>query len=144
MTIIEAINQIDSLKPNTYSMPDKVRWLSNLDWMIKTEIIDTHEGAEGESFSGYTEETSLDTVLLAKAPNEDLYIKWLETQIDYANGEYGRYNNSMTAFNTAYSTFCNYYNRTHMPKGTEFKFIGNRKPLVGIIEGDPLNQAEEI
>jgi hypothetical protein len=144
MTIIEAINLIDSLKPNTYSIPDKVRWLSNLDWMIKTEIIDTHEGAEEKTFGGYTEETPFDTPLLVSAPHEDVYIKWLETQIDYVNGEYGRYNNSMTAFNSAYSTFSNYYNRTHMPKGTEFKFIGGKKSLVGIIEGDPLNQADEI
>lgn len=144
MTIIEAINLIDSLKPNTYSIPDKVRWLSNLDWMIKTEIIDTHEGAGEKSFGGYTEETPLDTPLLVSAPHEDVYVKWLETQIDYTNGEYGRYNNSMTAFTSAYSTFSNHYNRTHMPKGTEFKFIGGKKPAVGIIEGDPLNQADDV
>ncbi len=144
MTIMKAIDQIDSIKPNTYSLPDKLRWLSNLDWLIKTEVIDTHEGAEGVSFGGYTEETPLETTLLVSEPHDDLYIKWLEAQIDYANGEYGRYNNSMTAFNTAYSTFNNYYNRTHMPKGTEFKFIGGKKSFVGIIEGDPLNQADEI
>lgn len=144
MTIIEAINQIDSLKPNIYSSTDKVRWLSNLDWMVKTEIIDTHEGAEDVSFGGYTEETPLETVLLVSAPHDDLYIKWLEAQIDYANGEYGRYNNSLPTFTATYSTFNNYYNRTHMPKGTEFKFIGNKKPYEGIAEGDPLNQADEI
>lgn len=144
MTIIEAINRIDTLKPNTYSPSEKIMWLSTLDGLIKTEIIDTHEGAENVHFIGYTDETPMDTVLLVPSPHDDLYLKWLEAQIDYANGEITRYNNAMTVFNSAYSTFSNYYNRMHMPKGTEFKFIGNKKSYVGIIEGDPLNQADDI
>ena len=31
MTIIETINRIDILKPNTYSPETKTYWLSNLD-----------------------------------------------------------------------------------------------------------------
>jgi uncharacterized OB-fold protein len=41
MTIMEAIHAIDSLKPNSYSESDKIRWLSTLDGLIKIEIIDT-------------------------------------------------------------------------------------------------------
>lgn len=43
MTISEAINKIDSLKPNGYSQTDKISWLSLADGMIKNNIIDTHE-----------------------------------------------------------------------------------------------------
>ena len=93
MTIIEAINHIDSLKPNSYTQADKIIWLSNLDGIIKNEIIDTHEGSENVTFDGYNAETALDTVLLVPAPYDDVYIKWLEAQIDYANGETNRYNN---------------------------------------------------
>ena len=46
---------------------------------------------------------------------EDIYIRWLEAQIDYANGEYGKYNNSITMYNTAYSAYEKYYNREHKP-----------------------------
>ena len=56
MTIIEAINRVDSVKPNTYSQQDKVHWLSNLDGVVKREIIDTHEGGEDVKFEGYNEE----------------------------------------------------------------------------------------
>lgn len=123
MTIIEAINGIDSLKPNSYPQQDKVIWLSILDGTIKTEIIDTHEGAEGVIFNGYEDVNLFDTVLLVPAPYDDIYIKWLEAQIDYANGETAKYNNSMVMYNTAYSAFERFYNRTHMPKGKSIKFF---------------------
>lgn len=122
MTIIEAINQIDTLKPNTYSQNDKVRWLSCLDGKVKEEIIDTHEGAT-DTFSGYTEETPLDTELLIPYPYDEAYALWLEAQIDYTNNEYGRYNNSIAMFNTTYSAFERYYNRTHLPIGSHFRFF---------------------
>lgn len=123
MTIIEAINRIDSLKPNNYTQEDKVRWLSNLDGVIKKEIIDTHEGSENVTFTGYESDTPLETALLVPFPYDDIYLKWLEAQIDYANGETARYTNSMIMYNTAYSAFERYYNRTHMPKGKSFKFF---------------------
>ena len=123
MTIIEAINHIDSLKPNSYTQADKIIWLSNLDGIIKNEIIDTHEGSENVTFDGYNAETALDTVLLVPAPYDDVYIKWLVAQIDCANEETKRYTNSMIMYNTAYSTFERFYNRTHMPRGRKLKFF---------------------
>lgn len=123
MTIIEAINKIDALKPNNYSQPDKIAWLSTLDGIIKKEIIDTHEGSEKVTFKGYDATTALDTVLLVPAPYDDVYVRWLEAQIDYANGEYGKYNNSITMYNAAYAEYAGYYNRKHMPKGAKLKYF---------------------
>jgi hypothetical protein len=123
MTIIEAINQIDALKPNAYLQSDKIRWLNTVESYIKTEIIDTHEGSEKVTFTGYDMNTALDTELIASAPYDVLYLRWLEAQIDYANGETQRYQNSMTMYNSAYSDFERYYNRTHMPKGKSIKFF---------------------
>ena len=123
MTIIEMITDVDAMKPNGYEQIYKIQWLSQLDSRIKQDIIDTHEGGEGVSFSEYNAETPLDTKLLAQSPYDEVYRYWLEAQIDYANGEYTKYNNSMAMFNTAYSAFERYYNRTHMPKGKELKFF---------------------
>jgi hypothetical protein len=123
MTIIEAINRIDSLKPNNYTQEEKIAWLSTLDGNIKKEIIDTHEGADDITFNGYDADTALDTVLLVPAPYDDIYVKWLEAQIDYTNGETNRYTNSMIMYNTAHSAFARYYNRNNMPKGHNFKFF---------------------
>lgn len=123
LKIIEAINGIDNVKPNTYSQQEKVRWLSILDGNIKNEIIDTHEGAEDVTFNGYGENTDIGTELIVPAPYDDIYIKWLEMQIDYANADLVKYQNSMTLYNNAYSNFEKYYNRNNMPKGKKFKFF---------------------
>ena len=124
MTIIEAIDRVNAVKPNVYGQTDKIRWLSELDGIIKNEIINTHEGGEDISFSGYTEETNFNTKLLVPSPYDEIYIRYLEMQIDYANNEYGKYNNSMVMYNTIYSDFEKYYNRNHMPvsRGKRFLF----------------------
>ena len=120
MTIISVINHLDAVKPNGYSLTEKIKWLSTLDGIVKTEIIDTHEGGENITFKGYTENTDMTTELLIPQPYDEVYIRWLEAQIDYANGEYGKYNNSITMYNTAYAAFERYYNRTHMPITKKF------------------------
>lgn len=122
MTIMGAINHLDAVKPNGYSQTEKIRWISTLDGIVKAEIIDTHEGWENVTFEGYNETTPLTKELLIPHPHDDIYIKWLEAQIDYANGEYGKYNNSITMYNTAYSAFEKYYNRTHLPIKKRFKY----------------------
>lgn len=123
MTIIEAINRLDALKHNTYTQADKVEWLSTLDSLVKTHVIDTHEGEE-VTFTGYDESTDLHTNLLITAPYEDAYLHWMEAKIDYYNREYGAYNNAIEMFNTIYKSFQDYYNRTHMPYGQKFKYFG--------------------
>ena len=123
MTLIEAITRIKTLKPNTFLKQDIIRWLSILDGIIKKEIIDTHEGGESVTFNGYNEQSDLTVDMLVPAPYDDIYIRWLEAQMDYANGEYNKYNNSVAIYNEAYTNYERYYNRTHMPIGTKFKFF---------------------
>lgn len=123
MTIMDALHRIDNIKPNSYNQTEKVKWLSTLDGIIKAEIIDTHEGAEDVVFNEYTEDSDLLTTLLVPAPYDELYLFWLESKIDYWNGEIGKYNNSISMFNEAYSSYAKYYNRTHMPKGKKFRFF---------------------
>jgi hypothetical protein len=123
MTIIEAINTIDALYPNTYSPEQKIAQLSKLDGVIKRDIIDKHEGSEGVTFNGYDENTPNDTVLLVPAPYDEVYIFWLQTWIDYWNGEIGRYNNSTSMYSKAYSNFERAYNREHMPKETKITYF---------------------
>lgn len=123
MRIREAIDRIDSLKHNTYSNSDKIAWISRLDSMVKKQIIDSHEGADQVSFSAYDDSTDIGTELLVPEPFDEMYMRWLEAQIDYANGEYGKYNNSILMFNTSYEDYVNYYNRTHMPLGKRVKYF---------------------
>lgn len=123
MTIIEAIISLDKIKPNGYDKSDKVAWLSELDGMVKQTVTDTHEGGEDISFTAYDATTPLDTVLLIPSPYDSAYLDWLSAKIDFADGEYARYNNSMTRFNDTFLAFSRFYNRKYMPKGVKFKYF---------------------
>ena len=123
MTINEAITRVDSLKPNGYEQSDKIAWLSLVDRMVKNNIIDTHESGEDITFTGYNDDTSLDTELIVQAPYDEMYVSWLFSKIDYYNGEYRKYNNNITMFNDTFSAYTNHYNRTHMPKGKKIKYF---------------------
>lgn len=120
MTIKEAINQADMLRAgNTCSEREKRLWLSAIDGIIKKEIIDTHEGCENVSFSGYDTDTDGDTVLIAPAPYDELYISYLMAKIDLACSEYAAYNNTNALFETQYRRFAAYWNRTHISNGAK-------------------------
>ena len=118
MTIQEAIDRVDILKPNHFTFEDKVKWLSQLDGQIYSDIILAHEKAEGtpDSFAGYDNDTWPDVELLVPFPySDDIYVYYLAAQIDLGNAEISKYNNDKTLYNTALQTYQNYYNRNHMP-----------------------------
>lgn len=48
MKLIDAINEVNDLKPNMYGLPEKIRWLSRLDMRIFRNIFLTHELSEEE------------------------------------------------------------------------------------------------
>lgn len=126
MTIYEAIELADDFRPNTFSVNQKIRWLSQLDGSIFNGVITTHEGAENTTFAGYSPDMSeaeqKAATLLIGEPYDSVYIHYLEAQIDYANGEYGRYNNSTAMYQADLEAFSCWYNRTHMPTG-EKRFL---------------------
>lgn len=119
MTINEALHRINNIKPNSYSESEKIKWLSTLDGLVSTEILEATE----ETFKEYSEDKDLNTTLLIPAPYDEVYLYWLEAKINYWNGEYGKYNNSMEMYNEALSNYAKYYNRTCKPKkGKRFIF----------------------
>ena len=122
MTIGEAIDRIDSLKHNIFTLAEKIAWLSRLDGLVKQEILDTCEG-ESVPFAGYDAQTDRNTPLLVGAPHDELYLRYLEAQMDYANGEIDRYNNAIAMFQASFDRFSNHYRRSHMPKKTAFRYF---------------------
>lgn len=118
MTINEAINKLRDIKPNQFADDVLVGWLSEVEQKVFLENIVWHVGVEAELPAPYHPEDDKDTILLIPEPYSGVYIRYMEAQIDYYNGDYPRYANSMTMFNTALSEWVDYYNRTHMPKAT--------------------------
>ena len=124
MTIKEAIDLVDKLKPNQYPFTLKVKWLSKLDGMIFKEVFLTHEGCTMGAFEGYDNALQEQELLVPYPYDEDVYNYFLQAQIDKENGEIAKYNQSITLYNTAYFNFRNWYIRTHQPLsgGTRFRF----------------------
>ena len=122
MKLGDAISRLDELKPNGFSRGQKIFWLSALDSTVKEEIIDRHEGGENVSFVPYDENCGEDTELLIPPPYDEVYLRYMEAQIDYANGEYDRFNNSNAMYAAAYTAFSRAYNRSHMPIGGSKKY----------------------
>ena len=141
MTIKECIDIVDNLKPNQYTMKEKVSWLSFIDEIIINEVLKTHEGYDGryDDFEGYSED-KLSVVLIVPSPYDRLYTAYLKMKIDGENGETARYNNSAALYNTYMLEFRKHYNKTHMPLDPSAKKIHSPSPSSKI--GPGLTDAE--
>ena len=116
MTMQQALDQIDLLKPNMFPAAQKVQWLSDVDKMVWHEIYLTHEGMPpSASFDGYDQDTDPDTELLIPEPYTDVYRHYMATMMDLANAEQDKYMQDKSLFNAAYQTFGDFWRRTHMP-----------------------------
>lgn len=124
MTVNQAIDYADSMKPNPFTREVKIGWLAKLDGMLFTEIVKTHEGGESEEFSGYSEEDGEKELLVPAPYDQDIYNFYLQAQMDAENGEMIKYNQTITLYNSAAKLFMDWYNRTHMPlpAKTAFRF----------------------
>lgn len=103
------------MQPNSFERKEKISWLRQLDMELWREVILTHEGAPELPEPDYGEDTDEDTVLLVEGPYDCMYVHWLQSRIDYALAEYGRFNNSNAAFEADRTGWRMWYNRTHMP-----------------------------
>lgn len=140
MTIREAIGAVDRLKPNTCSDRDKRRWLWEAETLAREQITalyrkrrkpadpaeDTADTAAPEDASDtapFDDETPADTVLTVPAPYDQLYLRYLEAQIDYHNGEFDRYNNAIALFQTAFDGCRSACLRQRAPVGATFRYF---------------------
>ena len=137
MTPNKAIEIVDRLKPNAYSEEDKLRWINELDGMVKRLVFQWDEkyieeletrlkGGEltEESYKDAINKTrpyvypdDMDKELLITAPFENVYPLYLEAQIDYHNREYANYNNSAMMFEVQFSEYKKAYIRAHRARG---------------------------
>lgn len=146
MTIKDCIDIVDNLKPNQYTIRDKVIWLSYVDETIINDVLKTHEGYDGryDNFSGYTED-KISVTLIVPSPYDRLYTEYLKMKIDEANGETARYNNSAIMYNSYMSDFRKFYNKTHKPISTNKRDdMPPKINSVGISDAEVENIIKEV
>ena len=124
MTLQEALDQLDELKPNMMSRELKIKYLTEIEQLIHGEIVMKHAHTEEQEVKPYyNRETEPDTVLIIPDPYSMLYVYWLMSKVDIQNQEDGRYNIDRAYFENAYETMSDWYTREHMPimKTREFR-----------------------
>lgn len=110
-TILQVISLVDSIKPNSFSASAKVAWLNDIEGVIQTEIL----LRAIEDITVYTYPENEDTELLVKPPHDKLYRAYLMAQIDFANEEYDKYQNSMQLFNAYFNEFSAWFMLRYRP-----------------------------
>ena len=111
MTPNKAIEIVDSLKTNTYTEEDKLRWINELDGMVQRLVF------QESTVKEYVYPDDMDKKLLIPAPFDDCYTLFLEAKIDYYNREYANYNNSATMFEAQFNEYKKAYIRDNPVKG---------------------------
>lgn len=62
--------------------------------------------------------------LLVRPPHDKLYAAYVIAQIDFANGEYDKYENTLKMFNGYWGEYCRWYSRTFRPADRDIAATG--------------------
>lgn len=114
MKIREALAFVDSVKPNAYTDEQKLRWLNDCEGMVQTQVLlfAPHE------IIVYSLPDDENVEMIVNKPHDKLYLSYLYAMIDYANGEYNKYANSMQMFNSDFSEFMRWFATVYRPADT--------------------------
>ena len=121
MTLAQLIERVDEGKPNAFSNDTKTAWVNEVEGMVQTQVF----LFAPETIISYAYEADKNTELLVNPPHDKLYAPYLEAKIDYANGEYEKYNNSMQMFNSFWSEFCRWFALVYRPADTHCEVYQN-------------------
>lgn len=110
-TLKEVIDGVKAEKPNAFVPETLTRWINEIEGKVQTEVfliapVDVIQ---------YTYEENQNTPLLVDPPHDKLYYAYLAARIDFANGEYERYSNTMQMANDCYEEFVRWFARNYHP-----------------------------
>lgn len=131
MKISELIALIDTVKPNAYPADLKVAWLNEVEGMVWTDIM-LLSPLEFKAYSYNANTGEGDSDLLVAIPHSKLYNVYLAAMIDFYNGEYDRYHNTITLFNAYFSEFSRWYAMHYRPADGEYSYMGMYISAYGI------------
>ena len=99
MTVKEVIETVDALRPSEIAAEDKRRWLYRLESRIYEDLYVTHEHEE---------------IRFTETENDEIYILYLCSLIDFYHAEYERYANDNALFEALYESCCRFWNSRHI------------------------------
>lgn len=120
MKLREVLDFVEKIKPgNPYDTETKIQWLNELEGDIQSHLLNT---APQEIIQYTTED--METTLLIPAPFDRVYWPWVAAMIDFANGEYSKYQNTLRLVNDAYDKYAKWFHRKFHEDTGGFLFIG--------------------
>ena len=110
MTLKECIDYVDSVKQNAFTNEQKTMWINEVEGRVQTKVF----LFKHDNITQYEYEANKDTELFVRPPYQELYYEYLQAKIDYQNGEYDKYQNSMTMYESVLREFAAWFiNRYH-------------------------------
>lgn len=113
-TLKSVIEYVDEIKPNAFSNEAKTQWVNECEGLVQTEVLLL---ADTELIS-YSYDTDKDKELLVKHPHVKIYWAYLTAMIDFANGEYNKYQNTMQMFNAFFGEYMRWFALWYHPADT--------------------------
>lgn len=113
-TLKSVIEYVDEIKPNAFSDAAKTQWVNECEGLVQTEVLLV---ADTELIS-YSYDADKDKELLVKHPHVKIYWAYLTAMIDFANGEYNKYQNTMQMFNAFFGEYMRWFALWYHPADT--------------------------
>ena len=104
MTVQEAIDYIDEVKPSAFKSETKTRWLSE----CEAGSVMRTAGIKAKPLK-YPDDAGRE--LSAPPPYDKLYVEYLEAAIDYRNQDYAKYQNSHAVYNATENEYAKWWER---------------------------------
>lgn len=120
MKLQAVLDMVDKIKPgNPYDTATKIQWLNELEGDIQSRLLKTAP----QEIIQYTE-ADLEATLLIPVPHDKVYWMWVAAMIDFANGEYQKYQNTLQMVNDAYDKYAKWFHRHFHEDTGGFLYIG--------------------
>ena len=119
-TLQGVLELIDDIKPNAFSDEVKTAWVNEVEGLVQTEVF----LLAVEDVVQYQWPADSGATLLAKPPHDKIYWVYLSAMVDFGNGEYDKYQNTMQMFNQFFGEYMRWYARTYNPADGEAEVKG--------------------
>ena len=111
MNLKQIIDMVDDIKPNAFSAETKTGWINECEGLVQTEVF----LLAPEEVIAYSYEADKNKEMLVGGPHNKIYWTYLTALIDFANGEYNKYQNTMQLFNNYFGEYMRWYALHYRP-----------------------------
>ena len=116
MKIGELIAYVTAVKGREFPPEVYDVWLNEVEGLVQTRVhLVPDEAVVRLVRDAEDPEAFNETVLSAPFPYDKLYAPYIEAMIDFANGEYDRYENSMAMFDQFFTEYMAHYAQGYRP-----------------------------